>query len=71
MAQTREIVCKYYLWEGGCEKGKPGTFYDYCQTCKNYKARKGYTPARQNQKKEKLTEIRDKDARRQIKEYLY
>lgn len=70
MAQTREIVCEYYQWEGGCLKGKEGTFYDACQTCRKYKARRGYTPARQNHKKDKLAAIKEKDTRIMIKEYL-
>jgi hypothetical protein len=70
MAQTREVVCEFYQWEGGCTKGREGTFYDACQTCKKYKARRGYTPARQNRKRDKLAEIKDQDARRLIKEYL-
>ena len=70
MAQIREIVCEYYQWEGGCLKGREGTFYNACQTCKKYKARRGYTPARQNKKKEKLAKIKEKDTKRLIKEYI-
>ena len=42
----REVACIYYQYEGGCAKGKKGTFRDACQICKKYKAKTGSVPAR-------------------------
>ena len=45
MAKDREIVCKYYLYEGSCSKGREGTFRHKCQTCNLYEPKKGTVPA--------------------------
>lgn len=62
MAKEREIACMYYAHEGECLKGRKGTFYDACQTCKKYAPQKGGFPARKNTKKQKLREARDRDS---------
>lgn len=69
MATTREIACIYYEYEGGCSKGKEGTFWKACQTCKKYKARKGGTPARQNLKRKKIEKSKERDIRRMMDNY--
>lgn len=69
MAANREIACEYYRWEGECSKGKKGTFRDACQTCKKYKPRRGGLPARRNTKKEKLKAEREREIRREMREY--
>ena len=53
MAKTREIACKYYKFEGGCEKGRKGTFYKYCQKCDWYIPVKFGTPARKDLRRQK------------------
>lgn len=58
MAKDREIVCKYYLYEGSCSKGREGTFRHKCQTCNLYEPKKGTVPARKNLRKTKLEKIR-------------
>ena len=50
----REMACIYYMYEGGCSKGKKGTFRDACQICKKYKPRTGGMPTRANLKKKKM-----------------
>ena len=52
----------YYVHEGECLKGRKGTFYDACQTCKKYAPQRGMQPARKNTKKQKLREARDRDS---------
>ena len=58
MAKDREIVCKYYLYEGSCSKGREGTFRHKCQTCNIYEPKKRTVPARKNLRKTKLEKIR-------------
>ena len=36
MAQSRNIPCKYYVYEGECERGKDGIFNKTCQKCRMY-----------------------------------
>lgn len=36
MAQTRNVVCKFYESEGNCDKDFEGTFKKACQTCSFY-----------------------------------
>jgi hypothetical protein len=61
MAKDREVACESYVCEGECKKGKPGTFRNYCQTCKAYRPIKGGLPARRNLKKEKTEKfLKDK-----------
>lgn len=62
MAQERTIACKYYDHEGCCTKGRAGTFWHQCQTCNKYDPLKMGSPARLNNKKEKLEKARVKDA---------
>lgn len=62
MATIREIACQYYAHEGGCLKGRKGTFYKACQTCKKYVAIKGGEPARKNLKKQKLQAAKERDS---------
>jgi hypothetical protein len=67
--KDREITCVFYEYEGCCRKGREGTFRKACQTCNKYQAKRGSVPARKNLKKQKIERARDKDLRRQIKEY--
>ena len=60
--KDREIVCKYYLNEGNCSKGREGTFRKQCQICDKYEPLPHGTPARKNLKYEK-TEKFMKDKR--------
>ena len=53
MAKDRERVCEYYINEGNCRKGHEGTFRKCCQTCYDYKAKKGAIPRRKDLRKEK------------------
>ena len=69
MAQDREIVCIYYRYEGGCEKGREGTFRNACQTCNKYKAKKGKAPARTNLKKKKMEKIKERDIKQMLRDY--
>ena len=69
MAQTREVACEFYKWEGECSKGRAGTFRDACQTCKKYKAKKGAVPARKNLKKQKAEKIRERDMKQMMRDY--
>lgn len=39
MSKDRLTVCKFYINEGNCEKGKDGTFHKQCQHCKDYRPR--------------------------------
>lgn len=61
MSKDREIVCRFYQYEGSCSKGREGTFRHKCQNCNLYVPRKGAAPARKNLKKEKLAKIRNKE----------
>lgn len=67
--QDREIVCVYYNFEGGCAKGREGTFRKACQTCKKYKAEKGRVPARKNLKRQKTEKIKERDMKQIMKDY--
>jgi len=69
MAQNREIVCIFYDHEGSCAKGRDGIFRKTCQTCDKYIARKGGIPARKDLKRQKLEKIKERDMRRDIKNY--
>lgn len=69
MAANREIACESYLYEGGCAKGKEGTFRKACQTCKKYKAKKGGLPARKNLKKQKTEKMHERDMKKMMKDY--
>ena len=69
MAKDRNTVCEFYNYEGGCSKGREGTFKKYCQTCQIYKAKKGAIPARKNLKREKMEEAKKRDIRNSMKNY--
>ena len=69
MADTREFVCEYYLYEGGCTKGREGTFWKACQTCNKYKAKKNTLAARKNLKRQKIEKIRQQEMDEMTKEY--
>jgi hypothetical protein len=68
--QEREIACIYYEYEHSCLKGREGTFWEACQICKKYKPRNGGTPARRNFKKQKMAEIREKDIKNIMRDYI-
>lgn len=67
MAKERERVCVFYQHEGGCLKGREGTFRDYCQTCDKYIPLKGAKPVRKNLKKQKLVDARNREIKREMK----
>lgn len=69
MAATREIACAFYEYEGSCMKGREGTFWESCQTCRKYQPRKGGEPARRNLKKQKIEKSRERDIKRMMREY--
>ena len=56
------LVPMYYEASNNGDKGRKGTFYDACQTCKKYAPQRGGFPARKNTKKQKLREARDRDS---------
>lgn len=60
--KDRNIVCKYYEFEGGCSRGRKGTFLKSCQTCRLYEKKPGYAPAgRRNLKRQKIEKELRKD----------
>lgn len=61
MAKERNVACQYYTHEGGCLKGKAGTFYGVCQTCKKYAPQKGGNPAQKNNKRRMLEKAKERD----------
>lgn len=67
--QDREIMCIYYDYEGGCAKGRDGTFYKKCQTCDLYSPRKRTAPNRKDLKKEKLRKQKERDFKRNLRDY--
>lgn len=69
MAKTREVPCIYYQYEGGCEKGRDGTFRKACQTCKKYTPKKNAIPARQNLKRKKKEQLREQDMKEMMRDY--
>lgn len=68
--QDREIACIYYEYEGSCLKGRDGTFWDACQTCKKYRPRKSAVPARKNLKRQKMADIREKEIKDMMHDYM-
>jgi len=67
--KDRNIICEFYMYEGGCSKDREGTFKKYCQTCQMYKAKRGAAPARKNLKRQKLDDAKNKDFRNMMKDY--
>lgn len=67
MAKTRELVCKFYTYEGGpCDKrGISAHFNDECQTCDKYCPRKGGKPRRTDNRRQK----KDKIQKRELRDY--
>lgn len=65
MAKTREIACQFYQFEGGCAKGRDGTFRKYCQKCDWYKAKRGGIPARQDLRRKKKEDAYRNDQRKE------
>lgn len=61
MAKDREIICKYYEYEGKCKKERAGTFRYYCQKCNKYEPLKGRAPARKNTRRAKLEKLRKEE----------
>ena len=59
--KNREIVCKFYEYEGKCTKGREGTFRGKCQTCNQYNPKKGAKPARTDNRRRKLDKIMKKE----------
>ena len=57
MAKVRERVCKFYICEGFCSKGREGTFYGKCQTCDKYNPKQGAKPNRVDNRRKKLDKI--------------
>lgn len=67
--QDREIPCIYYEYEGCCKKGREGTFYGSCQTCKKYSAKKHAAPARRNNKRKRVQQLREMDMWNMMNDY--
>ena len=59
--KDREIVCKNYICEGNCSKGREGTFRKACQTCDKYCPIRGGKLARTDNRKQKLDRIMRKE----------
>ena len=66
MSKDRLTVCKFYVCEGNCTKGREGSFNNYCQRCKLYQAR--YSEHHVNRKKVELDKVRKNEARKLINE---
>lgn len=69
MAKTREIACQFYEYEGGCLKGREGTFNKACQKCKLYKALPGGRPAKKDLRRQKKEDLRRRDMRQMMEDY--
>ena len=69
MATAREIPCVYYEYENCCSKGKKGTFWEACQICKKYKARKDNSSVHRNFKKQKMEKIKRRDMDDMMRDY--
>lgn len=61
MAKDREIVCVHYEFEHKCKLDKDAVFRGLCQTCPQYRARKGAPPARTDERFKKLSELHKKE----------
>ena len=61
MAKDRITVCKSYVCEGNCAKGREGTHNNYCQRCGLYEPRAHIKY--ENKKKKELDKVRDKEWR--------
>ena len=63
--KTREIVCQYYIYEGGpCEKRDiDAHFRKECQTCKYWNPLKGAKPARTDNRRSKKEKINKREMR--------
>lgn len=59
--KDRGIVCKFYICEGSCSKGREGTFNKYCQKCDKYFPRPGGKNTKEDRRKEKLKKILRKE----------
>ena len=51
--KERGVVCKFYVCEGSCSKGREGTFHKYCQKCDKYSPRPGGKNIKEDRRKEK------------------
>lgn len=63
MAKDRIEICKSYVCEHECLKGKDAEHKGLCQRCKSYEAR-SHTK-HMNKKKTELDKIRDKEWRKE------
>lgn len=61
MAKDRFVQCQYYEYEGCCSKNREATFYDYCQVCNLYSAKKGAKAAKTNTRKQRRDRARRKE----------
>lgn len=61
MAKDREIQCIHYICEHSCDLGRDAVFRGLCQTCAQWKPKKGSKPARENTRKIKLAKIKKKE----------
>ena len=59
MARDRETICKFYVCEHECEKGRDAEHNGYCQRCDKYEPRAHIKHL--NQKKQKLNKIRERE----------
>lgn len=59
--KDREILCKFYICNGKCTKGKDAKFYGICQHCSLYEKKKGAKPNRTDLRKKKLNKIQKKE----------
>lgn len=62
MAKDRGVACISYICEGNCKKGRPGTFFHYCQKCNIYKPVPGGKNIKPN-RKSSIIEKMKKDKR--------
>ena len=59
MAKDRITVCKHYVCEEECKKGREAEYKGYCQRCDKYEPR--VNEKHLNRKKEKLQQIKEND----------
>lgn len=64
--RDREIICKYYTYEGGsCDKRNISVhFKDECQTCKTYSPLRHGRPARVDRRRAKEERVNRKEFNR-------
>lgn len=61
MKDKRNIICKYYICAGECEKGRDASVTRECLRCTYYTPRKHVKPFRVDRRREKIADAQRKD----------